>query len=378
MHNVAELNEGRRSSLLDLFRMFRERFSALVAFFLIGLMAVFGLNAVMPSEESPDLGQLSKRAEYFTEAYQNYNVLFVGTSSTYRGVDPVLLQEIAAENGCDVRAFNFGIPKLRFTEVRHLQERLTPEMLKSFDLIFLAPMASSKIRPNNWSSDRIQYFSDFRGYWDSLVDIWHTPMVNAVPKQIYYSGLLTGAFAYRQLGIGRLASSFHETPLGSDANQGDDAFGGDAIVDFSRHGHVALDDEPSEKFAKRGQIIKDRPGYFDTLKQKSVSLEDFRGSSAERALQRFEWTKDYFPDFDGTFGIFLPPLLTTRGQDAVLAETAEARGIPVLNYNLMDRYPELFELEHWFDYYHLGRSGAEVLTRLIGEDICPLIDQKKG
>ncbi|MEM9625896.1 MAG: hypothetical protein AAGA21_06655 [Pseudomonadota bacterium] len=358
--------------------MFRERFWAVLAFFLIGLMAVFGLNMAIPPEDAPDIGQLGKRAEFFTKTYQDYNVLFVGTSSTYRGVDPVLLQEVAARNGCDVRAFNFGIPKLRFTELRYLQERLTPEMLRGFDLIFLAPMASSKIRPNNWSSDRIQYFSDFRGYWDSLVDIWHTPMVNAVPKQIYYSSLLTGAFAYRQLGIGRLADNFHETSLGDDADQGSDVFGGDAIVDFSRHGHVALDDEPSEQFAKRGQIIKDRPGYFDTLKQKNVSFDEFRGSSAERALQRFEWTKDYFPDFEGTFGIFLPPLLTTRGQDTVLAETAEAQGVPVLNYNLMDRYPELFELEHWFDYYHLGRSGAEVLTRLIGEDICPLLDQKKS
>ena len=323
----------------------------------------------------PISGSFGKRIDYFTEAYQDYNVLFVGTSTTYRGVDPVLLREVAERNGCDVRAFNLGIPKLRLTELRYLQDRLTPEMLKGFDLVLMSPMASSKITVKNWSSNRIQYCSDFRGYWDSLIDIWHTPLTNPVPKQIYYSGLLSGAFAYRQLGIGRLASAFRETTPGSADNPSGDFFDGSSIVDFARHGYVALDDEPSEQFERRGRIILNNPDYFETLKARKVAVDDFRGPAAERAWQRFEWARDYFSDFEGPVGLFLPPLVTFRAQDEALAELAEVRNAPVLNYNQIDRYPGLFEREHWFDYYHLGESGADILTRLIGETICPLIQQ---
>lgn len=376
MQSVIKVTEGGKSSLFDLRRMFQERLPAVMAFFALGLIAIASLNFLVPLDEEPDLGQLGKRIDYFIEAHGDYNVLFIGTSRTYRGVDPVLLQRVAERNGCDVRAFNLGIPKLRLTELRHLQERLAPEMLKGYDLILLSPMAASKITIPNWSSDRIQHFSDFKGYWDSLIDIWYTPLTNPVPKQVYYSGLVSGAFAYRQLGIGRLASRLRETASSGDDSASGDVLDGGEIVDFSRHGYVALDDEPSPKFLKRGQIIKDNPGYYETLKTKNVSIDDFRGPAAERAWERFVWAMDYFSDFEGPVGLFLPPLLTFRAQDEALAEVAEARGLPVLNYNLMGRYPELFEREHWFDYYHLGESGAEMFTQLIGEDICSLIEKK--
>ncbi len=374
MQSVIKTSIG---SLLDLAHVFKERLLAVLAFFSLGLIAIAALNFVMPPADDPNLGQLGKRIEFFSEAFEDYNVLLVGTSRTYRGIDPVILQRVAKENGCDVRAFNLGIPKLRLTELRHLQDHLSAEMLKGFDLILLSPMALSKIRIENWASKRIQHFSDWRGYRESLADIWYSPLTNAVPKQIYYSTLLSGAFAYRQLGIGRLANSFRATTSSSADNPSGDFFDGSAIVDFSRHGYVALDDEPSEQFLKRGQIIKDNPDYFETLKARNIPVDDFRGPSAEMSWQRFEWAMEYFSVFDAPIGLFLPPLLTSRAQEMALAEMALARGLPVMNYNRLELYPELFEREHWFDYYHLGKSGAELFTQMIGEDICSLIETTK-
>ncbi|MGI9509294.1 MAG: hypothetical protein ACR2QJ_08095 [Geminicoccaceae bacterium] len=356
----------------------QERWLAVVTFAVVTLAAAVGLNVMTPGDDEPNLGMMSKKTAYLRDNYQDYNVLLVGTSRTYRGVDPILLQQVAKQQGCDVRAFNLGIPKLRLTELRHIRDQLPPSALENYDLILMTPLASSKIAMANWSSNRIQYFNDWNGYLVSLIDIWHTPLTNRVPKQIYYSSMLSGAFAYRQLGVGRLAQGLRGPTQGDPDNPSGDAFDGSAIVDFSRHGYVALDDEPSQQFIKRGQAIKDAPGYFDTLKAETYPVDEFRGSVADKAWLRFRRSLDYFSEFDGQTALFLPPLLTFRAQDKALAEAAEARGVPVLNYNQADVYPELFERKHWFDYYHLGKSGAEMMTEMMAETICSLIDKKES
>ena len=378
MRNEIELNEGRESGLRDLLAVLKDRGLAVIAFVLMGIVAIVSLNVFVPPDDEPNLGLFGRKVDHFVESHQDYNVLLIGTSRTYRGLDPALLQRVAARGGCDVRAFNLGIPKLRLTELRLLSDRLTPGMLKDYDLIVMSPMASSGIVMTNWSSNRIQHFSDWEGYWTSLVDIWHTPLTKGFPKRVYYSALLTGSFAYRQLGIGRLASNLRGTLSGDADNPSGYLFDGSAIIDFSRDGYVALDDEPSQQFAIRGQQIKDDPDYFETLKTREVAVDDFRGAMAERSWKRFEWAKDHLAAFDGPIALFLPPLLTFRAQDQALAEVATAEGAPVLNYNRSDLYPELFEREHWFDYYHVGESGAEMLTTMMGEDICSLIDSGRS
>lgn len=349
-----------------------------MAFVAVVLGAVVGLNLVIPASEEPNLGILSRKIEHLREAHREYNVLLVGTSRTYRGIDPIQMRRVADRQGCDVRAFNLGVPNLRLTELRHLRDHLSPTMLKDYDLILLTPMAPSRIAKANWSSDRIQHFSDWEGFWVSLIDIWNTPLTNAVPKQLYYSALLSGAFAYRQLGVGRLARSLRGEAPNSADNPSGDLVDGSAIVDFSRQGYVALDDEPSREFIDRGQEIKNNPGYFDMLKTENVAVDEFRGSVAERAWQRFANSMEQLAAFDVPIAMLLPPMLPLRASDQALAEVAEERGVPVLNYNRLDSYPELFERRNWFDYYHVDRNGAELLTDLVGEDVCTAIENAKG
>ncbi len=380
MPSALETIEARRNGFSDLLRLLRDGWRAALAFLLAAALAVIGLNLTVLPEAEPELGILGKKIDYLREHHGHYNVLFIGTSKTYRGVDPVLLQEVSQQHGCDVRAFNLGVSKLRLTELRHLAEQLSPAMFANYDLIFVSPMASSGIAAANWSSNRIRYFTDWEGYWVSLIDIWHVPSkgVKGIARKVVFSAKLTGAFVYRQLGIGQLATLFRGPEQAVADNESGDHFDGAAIVDFSRHGYVALDDEPHEQFLRRGEKILRNPGHFEGLKTRRAEAGDFRGSRAERAFERFTWTKEHLAEFDVPFAMFLPPMLPDRAQDQALAETAITRDVPVLNLNRLDLYPELFEIEHWFDYYHVGRSGAELLTTRIGERICPLIEQAKG
>jgi len=380
MRDVFETTKDRQDGLSDLVRLLSDRLPSAIAFLLAAFLAVVGLSMAVPPSDKEQLGILGKKVAYLRNYHEDYNVLFIGTSRTYRGVDPVLLQKIAAEQGCDVRAFNLGVSKLRLTELRHLSAHLSPAMLGHYDLILMSPMASSGIAAANWGSNRIRHFTDWEGYKVSLVDIWHVPTtgIKSEIKKLLYSVQLTGAFAYRQLGIGRLATILGgQTSVDGD-NQSGDLFDGAAIVDFSRHGYVALDDEPHEQFLTRGETILRNPGYFEGLKTRKRDVRNFRGPTAERAYERFRRAKNQLAEMGVPIALFLPPMLPNLAADEALAETVTARDLPVMNLNRLDLHPDLFDVRHWFDYYHVGKSGAELLTTMIGERICPMIQQAQG
>ena len=360
----------------DLFRMLRARSWAVVAFLVAALISIVGIDRILLGSEKPNLGLFGKKVDFLVENHDRYNVLIVGTSMIYRAIDPVILQRVAADQGCDVRAFNLGVSKLRLTELRHIRDRLTADMIGNYDLIVLSPMAASGITVANWPSSRVQYFSDWEGYKTSLIDLWELPGTKRIPRFAYYSLLLTGSFAYRQLGIGRLVNSFDGWPGAAADNNTGDVFDGGAILDFSRHGFVALDDEPHEQFKRRQDGMINHVGEFERLKTSNPDIAQFQGASAERAWRRYQRSMDYFAKFDVPILMLLPPMAARRNQDKALADYVSAQGMPLVNYNQIDRYPELFENENWFDYYHTSKAGAVATTELLGNDICSFVNNK--
>ncbi len=360
----------------DLFKALRTRATAVMAFVVFALLSVVGIDRLNSGNDQPNLGLFGKKVDFLRRNHDRFNVLFIGTSTIYRAVDPILLQEVAASKGCDVRAFNLGVSKLRLTELRYIKEQLPARMIGDYDLIVLSPMAASGIEVANWPSSRVQYFSDWAGYKSSLIDLWEYPATKRLPRVFYNASLLTGAFLYNQLGIGDLTNSLEGWPGTAAANTTDDVFDGGALVDFSRHGFIALDDEPDEQFKSRRNAILNNSSRFEKLKTSGPEITQFEGPAAERAWRRYQRSMDYFTDLDVPILMFLPPMVARRTQDKALADYATSMKMPLLNYNRIDRYPELFDLHYWFDYYHTNKAGATAVTQQLGQDICSFMNDK--
>lgn len=377
MIKISEVDEGSHQGARGLLYLLGDRWLAVLAFMVAGLVAIGAFWTLLPPDDSPNLGLLSQKAEHLRAAHDDYNVLLVGTSRVYRGVDPIQLQRAAEGHGCDIRAFNFGVSKLRATELRELKERVTPAMLQGYDLILMSPLSLSGIASANWGSSRIQHFADWEGYWTSLHDIWDAaiPGPKGFLKKVQFSLMLSGSYVYRQLGIGRLAIMLRGGDVRDANSPSGDLFDGDAVVDLSRHGYVALDHEPSDTFLVRGRKILEEPGPFEAMKQNGPSADAFQGKVAEKAWRRIDRGIEHFSSFGVPIALILPPMPPSRARDVALSHVGEAKGVPVLNYNQVDRYPDLFERKHWFDYYHVNQDGAEILTNLIAQDVCPLIKQ---
>jgi hypothetical protein len=340
------------------------------------LTTIFGMNVMFADQDQPNLGIFSKKVDYLREHHGRYNVLFIGTSQIYRAIDPVILKQVAADNGCDVRAFNLGVSKLRLTELRYIRDRLPAEMIGDYDLIVLSPMAASGIKAANWASSRIQYFTDWEGYKTSLIDNWEYPTTKREAKLALYSAQLTGAFLYNQLGVGRLASLFEGWPGGADGNE-DEVFDGGAVWDASRDGFVALDDETHEQFKNRQNGMLNRVGRFERMRAAPADSRLFEGAMTERAWRRYERSLEHFSHLDVPVLMLMPPMVNQRAKDKALADYASAKGMPLLNYNQTDRYPDLFDNGYWFDYFHTNRAGARAVTEVLGEDICSFMPDRK-
>ncbi len=358
----------------DLLVACKSRIPAILAFVLVALASIAGIEAVLSKDDEPNLGLFGKKVEFLRETHDQYNVLFIGTSSIYRMIDPVVLGEVTAKSGCDVRAYNLGTSKLRLTELRHIRDHL----IGDYDLIVLSPMAASGIRFANWPSSRVQHFSDWEGYTASLIDLWDYPMTKRTPKLAYYSALLSGAFLYRQLGIGRLTGGLDGWPRHGADNATGDVFDGAAILDFSRHGFVALDDEPHDQFKRRRHGILNNPGYFENLKITNPDRAQFEGAAAERAWRRYQRAMAYFAEFDIPILMFLPPMVARRTQNEALADYASAAGMPILNYNRLDQYPQFFDRAKWFDFYHTNKSGAVAVSEMLGRDLCSFLNVNRS
>ena len=89
---------------------------------------------------SPYVEVLSDKVEHLQTNHDDYDVMFLGTSSVYRNVNPRDIDRRLAELGVPVRSLNLAVPGMNVVEADNLFaqiERLRPERLR---MIVLEPV----------------------------------------------------------------------------------------------------------------------------------------------------------------------------------------------------------------------------------------------
>lgn len=88
------------------------------------LTITLGVCAALLPESRGDL--LGEKLEQFEELHraEAFDTVFLGSSRTYRHLDPATWTETFAAAGSSSRAFNLGVPEMRMPELLHLAEDL--------------------------------------------------------------------------------------------------------------------------------------------------------------------------------------------------------------------------------------------------------------
>lgn len=291
-----------------------------------------------------------------------YNVLFLGTSRTLRGVNPMVLDSEAKKYGCHIRAFNFGIHGLSLLEQSFLIDRIA-ESGKSFKTIVIEPYSVPDRRLNQFISGRRRYFYNWSNIADIFIDHFTMPHVRGPRRCLTDTICIATGFIYEQSGVGRITNFIF--PAAS-----------------PKKGYKPT--EISTGFIPKNGYLGGKGGSINQRYLEKVDrFMQVQKTAAEKASVRHKVDFRY----DLVVGIVdkirrlnIEPVILIMPQiefydSKCLAEkitTSCGKTLSVLNFNSPSDYPELFKCENRSDIAHLNRQGSTVMSKLLAPKLCSI------
>ena len=332
-------------------------FSAAFAASTAGVRATFDGGDEFDSRREIKFREWAQRRDEF-------DTLFLGSSRTFRGFDPALFDELTAEAGRPMRAFNFGVPGSRVMEIDRLLERildLEPEQLR---LVIVGPERLPTLLVDENALTR------------PVID-WHdlertrlvcTYAIDREPDREKLRAILEPhviAALYNLIGAGRALSHVDEW-LGARVEE-------QWVLETLGPLRDGFPDKGADRPRGR-KFRRNLEGYQElVLEYGSRPLE--AGPPAPQALRMFELLRDR-ADRAGVQLVFVTQSALHLEDDLVKA--AEAGLVaPVLRYDDPELVPELYAPDHRFDANHLNTEGARLFTRMLVRDLVPLLEAEE-
>jgi hypothetical protein len=323
--------------------------------FLLGLaLAALGLQALAPA---PRIAIVTPKLTYLDERGDDYDVLFLGSSRTYRQILPELFDRLMTEAGHPVRSFNLGIDGMRPPEDTFVLEHALKHRRKPLRWVFVecnplrlsmrdedrgtlratywhdTPRTATLFRrafladekKRNWKDRSKQVLEAWPDFYEHA-EYWFQNSVelgrgNWVLENYLFDGKLPAIPTY-DLGARKDGYRPSESPEHMNAAQ-----------------LAAYEKELASMREKPPRIDHADPVSQDELRAKRQLIE--------RAGARMV--------------LLIPPFTSNRffhpkpGPDAPL----------LLNFSSPEQYPALFAPENHADSGHVNRAGAEIYTREI-------------
>ena len=331
----------------------------ILLFALSFVIASAGISLTLRAmEPDPELLVLSPKLRHFQDNRETYNTVFLGTSRTFYHIVPDEVESAAEAAGCSgMRVYNFGVFGLNGAEQDWLiNEILTTDGSNLNTLIIEDPLPAER-QFSDVTSTRARYFHQPALYGSYASDILSFP--ESTPKHAFRLGVFGYGVLHDLSGVGRAAEAVFPDAIQYEPD----------VFDFSRHGFEALGSVRTKEIDARRADFEAQPDRFLAL------IEAFAAGPESDPSARAAYHAKRLARIERTgvrAGLFISPdvgeLRRTPWVGTALSETyADAM---VLNYNRPDQYANLFTRALWFDFSHLNETGAKLLSRSIGQDLC--------
>jgi hypothetical protein len=303
--------------------------------------------------------------EYLRDHREDFDTLFVGSSSTFYGVMPRRFDELTAAAGVPTRSFNLGVGGMTALEGDHFLTEVLALDLPDLRWVFVESEFEWEARIWDW-----------RNAWSPRSVNWHCPEHSLLALRCLHGANpeAPDADAWRSLREGwthvglavRKATGLTQGPRIASALFGLDR----ERVQPSRaeleaeHGFVDLDQlKTPEAIQARKDFLRESDAFVERVRH----LEEQNGAAipvdvnfSRRGIElQVERVRAHGAD----------PLYYIGPRDFPRAHSyrlAEAGVIPALfGFNQPSRYPELYEVDNRLDRSHLDRDGAEHYTRYL-------------
>ena len=322
---------------------------------------------------------LRNKMHAFEAHADEYDLVFIGASRTMRGIDPALFDAALAEEGIEIRSFNFGAGGMHTFEqdflLDHVLER-RPERLRW--ILFEGGPVGMTLADDHVYGDLPNLYSARGVQWHTATETWRIlralgPLPLPLGRKLEIAATHVGIFL-------RNATSFSK---GRDVAE--DLFETTA----ERGARLARVDEVYERQGHQG--LEERTG-LPYGREKALLLEDPSGFRAEMARIPVQSRTPIRRD-ELRVDVHVEQLERARAAGVELVHMTlpgvlgspeplqlfEAGVLPtLLHMNHPERFPELFELEYRYDKGHMNRRGVERLTHLLALEFARQLRSEHG
>lgn len=352
-----------------IWRFFRYAFLFCVAFLGLGIAS----NTVIRHYAAPPyMGLLTDKLNSFLAHKDEIDILFIGTSRTFRQMNTPLMERELIQCGGPT-LFNMGIPNLTYAEFKYVLDHVKASKPTNLKMLVIGePMTA--LRPNikRLATDRVRFFSDIKGTQNRLENI--TSYQEPITKKVARFALAIAGFIYEQSNIGHL-SRFIFPELYS-ANSDAHAETKDMPKDWmSPHrGYYAL-----QKPGQINEFIQSQHEKFlSNIDQFAQLLETQKSNNATLSTKpnktRTALYKNMFKEIEEQgwqHALYLPPLPKRIHENATIESAIKDQTL-LLYYNNPQNHPEFWQSGQWFDEAHLNDKASALLSQKIVKRLCPV------
>jgi len=297
-----------------------------------------------------------------------YNVVFLGTSRMYRGIDPDIVDAEANTLGCHIKSYNLGIPGLSTLEQDYLIDRLE-QLQTGINTIIIEPYSVPDRTLGQFISEQRRYFYDWEHMADVFRDHFSMPNVSGMKVIGRDTLYLIYGFLYEQAGVGRLSKLFFPTPEQTDHSH-----------EFKpSSGFQSTDEVHDESMTKRREIFLKHIGSFENKIKKSGH------NTPTRSIihSRYDMTAPVISHINNIKKkpvVLMMPQIAFSNNAKVLEQqllSMPDKQFTVINLNKPAQYTDLFTSDNWFDEAHLNKQGSIVLSKIVARRLCATQGQEQ-
>lgn len=294
--------------------------------------------------------------QYYREHKENYNTLFIGSSRTYRHINPQILDSVLQPYS--IRSFNFGAPATFNPEALFLCESLLQQTRTGGPLkyIFLELTEFTEIADENSIAPRSYYYLD-EAYLQLVSDyLSYRTDLDFLSR---YKFMLPFVKGYVINGVRLYYPEGPDVP-GYHLGKYKDGFY-PLDVDLAINNSVEL--------ATRKRALDRDTNAIANAYVKNASPID---TPNNEGLSFLDWMMEKAESKNVRLFFIVPPRINNqrRFSDTDIPEFRE-RIIDMSSYN---DYRELYLYKYSFDYGHLNSRGADIFSLLLADKIKHVID----
>ncbi len=338
--------------------------------FVIGFITIAGVIHVVTDMYAPKahIGLIEDKRQILETEAQDYNLIFLGTSQTFRNINP----EIVSKNTqCNFKAYNAGVPGLTLEELDDYVQTLkkTADIKKPRLIVFADPLPP-KPKFDAALNDRTQAYTSINNLKTRFKNVWSLP--EPIWKRIALGGFVGTSQLYNALNIGRLSQWLLQDKYDSEIIS-------DAPPMKAGFPSLTYDIDNDPAIAKRHEMFQK---ISDTWQKDILETQTKEGFDAIENIKKYRRRVGILSDLASRISqagdipiLIIFPEPDTLKQDRTLesAVSRYAPELPILMTAEPKLFPQLWNKDVWFDKTHLNEKGAKILSREISAPLCSFL-----